>query len=129
MRKIDPHVFGSPFVRHLSAPLLVIGSHRYSRHDLVNDLGTGNFTAAARLGRVLKRLHIKSPAQLNDLTPESLARVVGVGVATLYVAMCVLEAEGYSIARWYGWRKHEGVTFETHKRRAFLRSTRRKHAA
>ncbi len=129
MKKIDPHVFGSSFVNRLAEPFLTIGRHSYSRRDLVEDLGTGNFTAAARLGRVLKRLRVTSPAKLHELTPESLAAVVGVGVTTLYVAMCVLEAEGYSVTSWYGWRERGGVTFGTHKRRAFQRGSRRKHAA
>lgn len=130
MKKIDPHIFGASFVqRLLDEPVLKLGEHRYSRHDLVNVLGTGNFTAAARLGRVLKRLGITSPAQLNKLPPADLAAVVGIGVTSLYVAMCLLDAEGYSIDRWYGWNEDDGVTFTTLKQRVFRLGTRRKHVA
>ena len=129
MTHLDPQVFGQPFITHLANDtVLTIGDAEWSRHAMVNQLGCGNFAAAGRLGKLCKRLGVKSVAQLYKIPPEDLAAVQGIGVTCLYVAMCALDAAGYSLQKWYRLNGVD-VTFGTLKHRAFRRGTRRKHVA
>ncbi len=117
-------MLGKTFADTLEAPGLVIGSTTYTKAELVDKLGVGNFTAAARLTTLLKRLKVRTPKQLLNMPPTSLARVIGVGHAQLYVAMCILEHNKLSVERWWGWKK-DPVKFSTHKDRALRRAKKR----
>lgn len=128
MKTLDPEVLGVPFISHLVDDVVLrIGDVAYSRHAMVNQLGCGNFAAAGRLARLCKRLGVKSMAQLHKVPPEDLAAVKGIGVTCLYVAMCALDAAGYSVQKWYRWDGSGSVTFGTLKQRAFAKGTRRRH--
>ena len=95
----------------------------WSRLSLVEDLGIGNFTAAMRLSRTLKKLNIRTASQLFRTDPCSLARIRGVGMAQLFVAMAILDHAGISVAEWWGWDGDRPVrTFTTYKHNLVYRT-------
>lgn len=98
----------------------------YTRRQMVEDLGCANFIAAGRLAKVLKRLGIDSPAQLNRLDPVSLARTKGIGAACIFVAMCILDAAQYNVLDWWKYDEESSVKFSTFKHHAMRRATKRK---
>lgn len=87
----------------------------YTARELVGRLGVGNLKAARNLSAVLKRLGVRSAKELYDLGPGPLLRVVGVGNATAWVAMHVLEDQGYSVERWWGWDKRKTPKFSSYR--------------
>lgn len=125
-RKIVESVIGKGFADKLDEAVLNVSqSLSYSRREMVEDLGCANFIAAARLEKVLKRLKIFSPAQLYRTDPFSLARAKGIGEAALFVAACILDANDYSVEKWWGWNDNV-VKFSTFKSHAMKRASRRK---
>jgi hypothetical protein len=92
---------------------------------MVEKLGCANFVAAARLAKVLRKLGIKTPLQLSRMYPFSLVRTRGIGEAAMYVAMCILDANGYDPVKWWGWKGNE-VKVSTMKHRAINRATKHK---
>jgi len=71
---------------------------------MIDVLDCGNFAAAKRLQKVLKRLKITKTRELFKTDPLSLYRAKGVGDATVYVAMCILHAGGFDVLEWWGWK-------------------------
>jgi len=98
----------------------------YSRREMVDELGCANFIAAARLAKVLRKLKIYTPGQLHRLDPFSLARSKGIGESALFVAMCILEAKGYDVEKWWGWKGTNVVKFSTFKSHAMAKARRHK---
>jgi hypothetical protein len=96
----------------------------YTRREMVEQLGCANFIAAAKLSKVLKRLKISTPKALWDMNPIDLARAKGVGEASIFVAMCILEANKFDVEKWWGWNDNV-VKFSTFKSHAIARA--RKH--
>jgi hypothetical protein len=103
------------FVDHLEREcVLQLGKHyKFSRALMIEKLKCGNFIAAKRLTKALKKLRIRSPHELYALDPDSLWRMKGVGITQVFVAMCVLEAFDFDVSKWMGWsvpakqEKHE----------------------
>jgi hypothetical protein len=119
-------VIGKGFADSLDAPIFQVNEWRYTRRQMVELLDCANFIAAARLAKVLKRLKIESAAQLNKMDPYSLARTRGIGNACIFVAMCILDAGGYDVLKWWNY-KDNVVKFQTFKHKAIQRASRRKH--
>lgn len=118
-------VIGKGFADKIDEPLFHLGQSGYSRRFMVENLGCANFIAAVKLGKVLKRLKITSILQLARTDPMSLARAKGIGEASLFVAMCILEAGNYDPVKW--WTKNDNVVkFSTFKHHAIQRASRRK---
>ena len=74
---------------------------KYTRRQMVDEIGCGSFNATTRLSKVLRRLGISTPAQLYKLDPVSLARTRGIGEASIFVAMCILEVNKYDVVKWW----------------------------
>ena|SRR5262245_40380891 len=99
----------------------------FSRRDMIEVLKCGNFNAATRLEKALKKLDIQSAAQLYKLDPYSLVRVKSIGETSLFVAMCILDSAGYDVVKWWGWNDTNTVKFASFKRDAIKRARKRKH--
>lgn len=99
----------------------------YSRRDMIEVLQCGNFNAATRLGKALKKLGINTPAQLYKLDPYSLVRIKSIGETSLYVAMCILASADYDVVKWWGWNDTNTVKFASFKRDAIKRARKRGH--
>ncbi len=99
----------------------------FSRRDMIETLKCGNFNAATRLEKALKKLDIKTPAQLYKLDPYSLVRLKTIGETSLFVAMCILDLAGYDVVKWWGWNDTNTVKFASFKRDAIKRARKRGH--
>jgi hypothetical protein len=99
----------------------------FTRREMVENLGCANFQAAARLAKALRKLGITTSVQLHKTDPFSIVRVRGIGEASMYVAMCILDAAGYDVIKWWGWKDTNTVKFSSFKRNATIRASKRKH--
>jgi len=118
---------GKTFVAGLHDVKLVIGKTEFTHQQMIDLLGCGNFAAAARLTKVLKRLGVTTIPMLRKLDPASLFREKNVGMTTVYVAMCVLDAHQYDVEEWWGWKQQKDnvVKFSTYKHKLLQRTKRR----
>ena len=110
------------FLRVLDAEVLVIGEAIYRHADLVEKLGVGNIKAARNLTAVCKKLSIETVKALYARGPSSLLRLKGVGNATIWVAMNLLDEQGYSVEHWWGWMNSEGSKFSAYRERVRRKS-------
>lgn len=104
------------------------GELSFTRRQMIEDLDCGNFNAAARLSKVLRRLGIHTVAKLYRTDPQSLLRARGVGEATVYVAMCILDARKYDVYKWWGWKQDNVVKFAAYRAQAKSKAKKYKHA-
>lgn len=100
-------VIGKGFADKLDEEIFKVGEWFYTRREMVEDLGCANFIAAVRLAKVLKRLNIKTAAQLHRIDPLSLARAKGIGETAIFVAMCILDASGYDVLKWWSYKDNK----------------------
>lgn len=126
IRETVEQVVSGSFANKLDQPIFKVGEWQYTRRQMVEVLQCANFIAAARLAKVLKRLGVQSAAQLNKLDPYSLARTKGIGESSIFVAMCILDAGGYDVLKWWAYKENV-VRFATFKHHAINRATKRKH--
>ena len=126
-REVIEKVIGKGFADKLDEPVMDLGSVTYSRREMVEELNCANFIAAVRLAKVLKKLSVRTPAQLYKMDPFSLARSRGIGEAALFVATCILDANEYSVVKWWGWNDNV-VKFSTFKHNAMKRARQYKQA-
>jgi hypothetical protein len=102
------------------------GGLTFSKQQMVDLLGCANFTAARRLSLVLQKLAVVNASELYNLDPLALVRVKGVGMATVYVAMCLLDYSGFSVELWWGWSDDRNrVKFSTFKAKAVTKAKRK----
>ena len=113
-RKTVAGTIGKSFADKFDDVVFTLGQHTYTRQRMI-DLKCASFWASGRLTKVLKRLEITTPGQLFKLGPSSLNRIKGVGDACLYVAMCVLDDHGYSVAEWWGWKEKRPRRLSRHE--------------
>lgn len=99
----------------------------FTRREMIEVLKCGNFNAATRLEKALKKLGVKTPAQLYKMDPFSLVRIRSIGETSLFVAMCILDMAGYDVVKWWGWHDTNTVKFASFKRDAIKRARRRGH--
>lgn len=125
-RKKIEGVIGKGFADRLDEELFSLGSTLISRRVMVEELGCANFIAAAKLGKVLNRLKVTTVKQLFNTDPISLARSKGVGEASLFVAMCILDWGQYDVLKWWGYND-KSVKFSTFKHQLVNRAKRRGH--
>jgi hypothetical protein len=118
-------VIGKTFADRLDELVFDVGIMQYSRRQMVEELGCANFVAAARLQKVLRRLGIKNGKQLYNLDPFSLARSKGIGEASLFVAMCILDSGDLDVIKWWQYKGND-VKFSSFKRHAISRASKRK---
>jgi hypothetical protein len=126
-RKVVEKTIGKTFADRLDESILNVSRDlSFTRREMVELLGCANFVAAARLEKVLKRLKIHTPAQLHKTDPFSLLRSRGIGETSMFVAMCILEANEFDVEKWWGWKQGDNVVkFSTFKHHAAARA--RKH--
>ena len=80
--------------QHAGAPLLQIGSDRFTRHDLAG-VDCFNFTAARNLGHILTNgLAVKNLRDVYDRIPPHRLALPGLGVIALAVLGAAFEAKG-----------------------------------
>lgn len=126
-RKVVEKTIGKSFADKLDTIVFdVSDTLRYTRREMVEELGCANFQAAARLQKVLKRLGITTPSQLHKTDPFSLVRSKGIGEASMFVAMCILDAFQYHVGDWWGWKETNTLKFSTFKHNAIRRANKRK---
>jgi hypothetical protein len=108
---------GKTFVTRLSEVALQIGQDTWTRHELANDLGCGNYRAAALVTRAMRRLKVRSVQEVFTFDPIDLAGIHNLGETGMWVLLRALEARGYNTLAWYGATKkdHDLVTFRTLK--------------
>jgi hypothetical protein len=120
-------ILGHAFVERMTGKkyaVLRIGNETFTRHQLVTEIGTGNFRAAALLSELCQRLDIKSVKDLINYSPYALAAEHGVGVTTLFVALSLLSTRGVNVRSWFYMKEtktEHQVSFETLKHRATKR--------
>lgn len=108
MGRYDPlldhkHILGSSFVTALNGKVIFKdGKHTYSKHQLVRAFQTGNYRAAGLLMHAMKTCGYTKVEQLFDVPPEDLAGIKNVGVTTLFVLICIGEARGIDVEKWWG---------------------------
>lgn len=98
----------------------------FTRREMIEELGCANFNAATRLQKALKKLDIVSPARLFRTDPFSILRIKGIGVTSMYVAMCILDFNDYSVAEWWGWKGTNHTKFSSFKHRAIKKASKHK---
>lgn len=126
-REVVVNTIGKTFADMLDEVVIESGSIHYTRRTMVEVLGCANFIAAARLQAVIKRLKITSAKELYKMDPLSIARSRGIGATSMYVAMCILDATGHDVEKWWGWdAKRTVVKFSTFKAHAMRRASKRK---
>ncbi len=126
-RKVVETTIGKTFADKLDEVVFESGSLTYSRRQMVDDLGCANFGAASRLEKALKKLGIKTVAQLYKTDPFSIVRTRGIGETSIFVAMCILDNSGYSVTQWWGWKETNTLKFSSFKHRAIKKASKRKH--
>jgi hypothetical protein len=112
---------------HLDAAFFEVGNMKYSRRDMIDILKCGNFTAAKKLQKILVKLEVVTPFKLFNTDPFSLLRVKGIGEWTVFVAMCILDAEGYDVEVWWGWKDTNTLKFNAFKQQAVKTARKRQH--
>lgn len=126
-RQTIEKTLGKTVADNLDEIIINAGEMVYSKRQMVEQLDCGNFMAARRLSKVLRRLSITTPAHLFNIDPGSLLRAKTVGEMTVFVAMCILDAHRFSVSDWWGWDNDRGLHFGALKARAVRRSRKRKH--
>ncbi len=127
-RETIDKTIGKGFADKLDESLVTFFGTEISKRILVEEIGCANFQAAVRLGKALKKLDIQTPAQLHKTSPWDLARLRTVGEATMYVAMCILEAHDYDVEKWWGWKGTNDIKFSSFKHNAMRRAKKNGHS-
>jgi len=128
-RKKVESTIGKGFADKLDEVVFRADGWDYTRREMVELLGCANFIAAARLAKVVKRLGIKSPAQLFRFDPFSLVRTKGIGEACIFVAMCILDHNEYDIMAWWKFDRDNVTKFSSFKHHAMRRASKHKQVA
>jgi|SRR5215831_4167135 len=102
------------------------GEIRFTRRQMIEDLGCANFAAASRLERVLNKLKITTIRRLFNTNPMDIARVRGIGATSIYVAMCILDYGQYDVEEWWGWKETNNLKFSSYKHNVTKRASKRK---
>mgnify|MGYP001558961427 CR=1 FL=1 len=119
---------GTSFVNKQNEIVLRVGSRQWTRMQLVQSVGVGNLSAAARLSTVLRKTRVDSMEKLYSVDPRDFALIPKLGETTVFVAMAVLASEGFSVERWISQiasEKKKVVTFRSLKL-SVKRKTRRR---
>ena len=100
MKKWEAMV-GRSFLGRLDEVILEIGETTFTCREMIDKLHCGNFAAAKNLSWALERFKPENARELaRRVDIEDLFVIKGVGVTTVYVWMCVLDALGKSPEKW-----------------------------
>lgn len=100
-------ILGKGFADKQEEVVFESGYMQYTRRNFTQDIGCANLIAAGRLAKVCRRLKINTLPQLFKTDPYSLYRCKGIGDASLFVAMCILDSSGFDAVKWWGPEKQE----------------------
>lgn len=109
---------GTSFVNRQNEIVLRVGAHEWTRMQLVQTIGVGNMSAAAKLSSILRRIKVNSLEKLYAVDPRDFALIPRLGETTIFVAMAVLQANGFNVNHWIqqiAGERHKVVTFRTLK--------------
>lgn len=106
---------GKSFVTRFNEVALQIGKDKWTRHQLADELGVGNYRAAALVTRALRKLQVKSLEEVFSWDPIDLAHVHQLGETGMWVLLRALESKGHNPKAWYGANSKDLVTFRTMK--------------
>lgn len=81
----------------LSEVVLETLDYSYTRQEMIENLGCANFSAAKRVSHHIRKYTV---ADIYRMKPHSFIRIHGIGMACLYVMMCILDSRGYSVEQW-----------------------------
>lgn len=91
---------GKSFVNKQNEIVLRIGGRQWTRTQLVQIIGVGNFAAAGKLSTVLRKKNISTVEGLYRIDPRDFALIPHLGETTVFVAMAILKAEGFDVTHW-----------------------------
>ena len=94
------HFLGASFVHKQNEIVLRVGSKQWTRMQLVQQVGVGNLAAAAKLSTVLRKTKVDSLEKLYAVNPRDFALIPKLGETTVFVAMAVLQSNGFSVDKW-----------------------------
>jgi hypothetical protein len=72
----------------------------YTRREMIELLGCGNFIAAKRLTAACKQFDILTLVDLDRVGLHGLLRIAGVGERAAWVAACLLHHGRYDVMAW-----------------------------
>jgi hypothetical protein len=107
MRRLDlgtvKSAVGQGFVNSLGESVLIVGTDRYSKHEVAQKLGIVHVGAARLLSSICKDLGVRSVKDLYAKTsPYSFTDVkYRCGVTTLFTLFALFHAEGLDVRKWY----------------------------
>ena len=120
----DSHLLSKTFTNKQQEGILTIGRDVWTRQQIVDDLHCGNFIAAQNLSKVARKLEVRSLEDLaSQYSLEDLFSQTGVGITTMYVLMCALEAKHRDPMKWIDRKPDEVVTLDTEKHRVRAKKT------
>jgi hypothetical protein len=112
MLDVNRHALRGPYrrlVEHYESDAVFYVSDElsFTRNEAIQNLQCANWVALRKLERLMKRQKIRTARQLFITPPAKLIDTDGVGIVTLFVAMCILDYYEFDVAEWWGWRERE----------------------
>jgi transcriptional regulator of aromatic amino acid metabolism len=116
----NERLLGKTFLDHQREVVLRIGNDAWTRDEMVSQLKCANINAARLLTRAAEKLQVESVKQMAArISLEDLFAVKQVGITTVYVWLCVLDAlADQDPMRWIDRDDEKIVTLTTEKLRA-----------
>lgn len=94
-------VLGKGLIDHQQKVVLEIGDDRWTRQEMIDKLHCGNFVAAANVSRAMKNLGVRSVKDaVRSVVVSELMTIRGIGVTSVYVFMCAVNAVGKDPLEW-----------------------------
>lgn len=98
---------GKGFIDQQQEIVLEIGTDRWTRQEMVTDLGVANLAAARRLTNILNTElpsgQVPNAKQLADkVNFDDLLKIEGIGVTCVYVLLSAMDAKRININKWVG---------------------------
>lgn len=120
-------IIGKGFADDLSEVILEIGSDKFTKLEVIEQLGCGNLSAARRITRLLKKTFVlQGTRHLYEMTPGDILRIRGVGAASMWVLMCALDYKGFNIERWWKWETKKNIKFSSYRHRVLTQAKKRR---
>ncbi len=117
LQRVHETLFSEATLQLKQETVFELGTIIVTKQFLCKDLDCPFPVAARRLSNELKRIHVKSVAQLNRLKLEGLA-LKGIGERQCIVATTILNWQGYSVDAFCDWDTEEKpVRYNTVRRR------------
>ena len=89
-----PKVYGANLRRWYDEIVLTLGTLTWTRREMIDVLGCGNFIAAKRLTSACKEYDIRNLHDLDQVGLHGLLRIVGIGERSAWVAACLMHSVG-----------------------------------